>query len=50
VSDLVVRRSHPGDVDLATLLFDAYRIFYGQAPDLGLAREFLRERLTRKES
>ena len=31
-------------------LFDAYRQFYGQAPDLGAAHQFLFERLQRGES
>jgi GNAT superfamily N-acetyltransferase len=38
--------------DLADLtpLFDGYRQFYGQNPDLSLAEAFLRERLERRES
>jgi GNAT superfamily N-acetyltransferase len=38
--------------DLARLapLFDGYRQFYGQSPDLALAEAFLRERLERRES
>ena len=31
-------------------LFDAYRQFYGLAPDPTRAREFIAERLARKES
>lgn len=38
------------EVDLVAPLFDAYRQFYGQAPDLGGARRFLAERLGRNES
>lgn len=37
-------------VDLVAPLFDAYRQFYGQAPDLAGARRFLVERLSRGES
>ena len=37
-------------VDVLTSLFDAYRQFYGQAQDLALAREFLRERLEQDQS
>jgi GNAT superfamily N-acetyltransferase len=37
-------------VDLAAPLFDAYRQFYGQSPDLAGARRFLAERLGRGES
>lgn len=38
------------DVERVAPLFDAYRQFYGQAPDLELARSFLQERLERHES
>src|SRR5581483_8937251 len=38
------------DVGRLAPLFDAYRQFYRQPPDLDGAREFLTERLTRKES
>jgi GNAT superfamily N-acetyltransferase len=37
-------------VDLIVSLFDAYRQFYGQTPDLEGARRFLAERLGRGES
>jgi ribosomal protein S18 acetylase RimI-like enzyme len=47
---LVVRRATAADVGLVAPLFDAYRQFYGQAPDLPRAEAFLRERLTRDES
>jgi GNAT superfamily N-acetyltransferase len=39
-----------GQVDLVAPLFDAYRQFYGQPPDLDGARRFLGERLARGES
>ena len=38
------------DLDAVALLFDAYRQFYKQAPDLPLARRFLHERYQRRES
>jgi ribosomal protein S18 acetylase RimI-like enzyme len=38
------------DVERVAPLFDAYRQFYGLAPDLELAQWFLRERLSRGES
>jgi ribosomal protein S18 acetylase RimI-like enzyme len=38
------------DVEDIAPLFDAYRRFYGQPGDLGLARAFIRERLERSES
>jgi GNAT superfamily N-acetyltransferase len=38
------------DLDAIVPLFDAYRQFYGQAPDLDLAQGFLRERFAHRES
>jgi ribosomal protein S18 acetylase RimI-like enzyme len=38
------------DIDTLAPLFDAYRQFYEQPPDLGLAKRFLIERLRREES
>jgi GNAT superfamily N-acetyltransferase len=43
-------RVTPQHVDLIAPLFDAYRQFYGQTPDLDGARRFLAERLQRGES
>lgn len=40
-----VRRATPADLNVAALLFDAYRQFYGQPPDADRARRFLAERL-----
>jgi GNAT superfamily N-acetyltransferase len=40
----------PEQVDLIAPLFDAYRQFYQQPPDLEGARQFLAERLGRAES
>ena len=37
-------------IELVAPLFDGYRQFYEQAPDLAGARDFLRERITRGES
>ena len=45
-----VKRAVPGDLDAVAPLFDAYRQFYGQPPDLAAARAFLAERLARGES
>jgi len=47
---LEVRRASASDVDAIAPLFDAYRQFYGLAPDLPLARRFVAERLSREES
>jgi hypothetical protein len=37
------------DIDVLASLFDAYRQFYEQPPDHGLAKRFLTERLRNKE-
>ena len=42
---LSVRRATADDLDTAAALFDAYRQFYGQAPDAARARRFLTERV-----
>jgi ribosomal protein S18 acetylase RimI-like enzyme len=47
---LDVRRATSADVDAIAPLFDSYRRFYGQAPDLEGARGFVGERLARGES
>ncbi len=38
------------DLDAVAQLFDAYRQFYKQPPDLPRARQFMRERIARNES
>ena len=48
--NIFVRRASLADVELVAPLFDAYRQFYGQTPELVLAREFLRQRLQREQS
>ncbi|MDP6442590.1 MAG: GNAT family N-acetyltransferase [Pirellulaceae bacterium] len=45
-----VVRATGDDVGVAAPLFDAYRQFYGQAPDLAAAAEFLAARMSRAES
>ena len=47
---VVIRLAGVADVGRVAPLFDAYRQFYSLAPDLELARWFLRERLSRGES
>ena len=39
-----------GELEVIAALFDAYRQFYEQAPDLALAKRFIRERMQRNES
>ncbi|MCP9450711.1 MAG: GNAT family N-acetyltransferase [Nitrospira sp.] len=46
----LVRRATMQDLDRLVPLFNAYRQFYGQAPDLVAARRFLHDRLARNES
>lgn len=48
--DLQVRRAGASDIDLIAPLFDGYRQFYKQAPDLPLAQRFMGERLERADS
>jgi ribosomal protein S18 acetylase RimI-like enzyme len=45
-----VERAEPRDLDEIAPLFDAYRSFYGQPPDLERARGFLAERLAAQDS
>ncbi|MFL6592412.1 MAG: GNAT family N-acetyltransferase [Luteimonas sp.] len=45
-----IRRATEADVDAVAPLFDAYRQFYRQPPDLGRAQDWLRDRLQRNES
>jgi ribosomal protein S18 acetylase RimI-like enzyme len=45
-----VRRATLQDLDQLVPLFDGYRQFYGQKPDLIVARQFLADRLARGES
>mgnify|MGYP001164668533 FL=1 len=47
---VATRLAAVADVGRVAPLFDAYRQFYGLAPDLELAQWFLRERLSRGES
>ncbi|QNN68878.1 GNAT family N-acetyltransferase [Thermomonas carbonis] len=50
MENTTISRAGPADLDALAILFDAYRSFYGQAPDLPLARQWLRERLRFGES
>jgi ribosomal protein S18 acetylase RimI-like enzyme len=47
---LSVREARLQDVERAAPLFDAYRNFYGQAPDLPRARDWLQQRLAGGEA
>jgi ribosomal protein S18 acetylase RimI-like enzyme len=50
MADLQVRRATLADIEAIAPLFDAYRQFYHQPPDLDGARAYLSERLERDES
>lgn len=45
-----IRPATPADAGTIAPLFDAYRQFYAQAPDLAAARAFIADRLERGES
>jgi len=45
-----VRTATPADLDALARLFDAYRVFYRQDPDIPRSRAFLAERMERGES
>jgi GNAT superfamily N-acetyltransferase len=47
---VIIRRATLSDLDIVTPLFDAYRQFYEQKPDLPGARTFLAERIGHNES
>jgi GNAT superfamily N-acetyltransferase len=49
-SEIKIVRVGLEHLDLVASLFDLYRQFYRQVPDLAGAREFIRERLERSES
>ncbi|MBI2424518.1 MAG: GNAT family N-acetyltransferase [Candidatus Hydrogenedentes bacterium] len=50
MSSLNIFRATPEHLDTAAQLFDAYRVFYGQASEVGAARAFLAQRLTEGDS
>jgi ribosomal protein S18 acetylase RimI-like enzyme len=50
MSTICTRIATLADLDVIAPLFDAYRQFYAQAPDLALARDFICERLQNNES
>ena len=46
----LIRQANLADLDAVSVLFDAYRQFYQQAPDLKLAKQFIEQRMRRSES
>jgi ribosomal protein S18 acetylase RimI-like enzyme len=47
---LDIRLASADDIEAVAPLFDAYRQFYGQAPDLKLATDFMAQRMANAES
>lgn len=50
MSKVKTRLARVKDLDAVARLFDLYRQFYQQKPDLKLARRYLRERFRKKQS
>ncbi len=50
MSALEVRKATPSDVISIANLFDQYRQFYEQAPDIALATQFIGDRISKQES
>jgi ribosomal protein S18 acetylase RimI-like enzyme len=50
MTDIRTRIATLTDLDVIASLFDSYRQFYEQAPDLTLAKSFIRDRMQAKES
>lgn len=47
---MIIRKARKKDIEQLSVLFDKYRIFYKQQPDISLAKSFLKKRMKRKES
>ncbi|HEY8782661.1 MAG TPA: GNAT family N-acetyltransferase [Mucilaginibacter sp.] len=45
-----IKRIYTPEHHLVTSLFDKYRVFYKQSPDLNIAESFIKERLENNES
>jgi ribosomal protein S18 acetylase RimI-like enzyme len=50
MADLITRLAKLEDLDQVANLFDQYRQFYSQVPDISLAKKFIEERMQRQES
>ncbi len=50
MNQLIIRKAEPKDILSVSVLFDLYRQFYEQAPDLELAKDFIGKRISQKES
>jgi GNAT superfamily N-acetyltransferase len=50
VNNLSIRQAVLTDLEALSVLFDGYRVFYGQESDVAAARDFLRARFEHGES
>lgn len=50
MNQLIIRNAEPKDILSVSVLFDLYRQFYEQTPDLELAKDFIGKRISQKES
>lgn len=50
MSTVTIHIAREQDIERVAVLFDLYRQFYEQEPDLDLAREFIKGRIINKES
>ena len=41
---MIVRRAKKKDIEQLSILFDKYRIFYKQQPDIATAKSFLKKK------
>ena len=46
---ITIRRANIANLEAVSVLFDAYRQFYQQAPDLKLSKQFIEQRMRRSE-
>jgi len=46
----LIRQANLADLEAVSVLFDAYRQFYQQTPDLELAKQFIEQRMRLSES
>jgi len=47
---MIIRKAKKKDIEQLSVLFDKYRIFYKQSPDIENVRSFLKKRMKRKET
>lgn len=47
---MIIRRAKKKDLEQLSVLFDKYRIFYKQQPDVATSKLFLKKRMKRKET